>query len=343
MRDLSADAWERATHDERKAGAERLVGGLPSGFRFVDLWDASPGSRAPLVARFTCAGRTFALVPGGSFAVGLSVDGWRPNADELESFTEAAEEYGIEHTITEYLAQATRPRRVVDVRPMLVETLAEEVGWIPVNHDEPEAREALEQLPAGGPWETKIFRGGSQLSVVRSADGVVAVRRAMPDASHASLLQRVAGEGYRFPTADEWEYLCGVGTGTLFRWGDHVPCDRYPIDGSPEEQEWRRQWALSGGTLERPPGGFRRDWDLHLRPNALGLHIAANPYKSELVHEPDITRGGDGGASICGGVGFFMGWIPLATSYFEEHSCRRDPAEPVQVGYAVARRVLALA
>lgn len=149
--------------------------------------------------------------------------------------------------------------------------------------------------------------------------------------------------GFRFPTSDEWEYACGGGGGdTLFRWGDHVPCDRYPIDVSPEERAWRRERVLSAGRLEYPEGGFASDWDFHRGPNAFGLLIASNPYHSELVAEPGISRGGDGGCMICGGVGYFVGWLTLATAYFEEDACKYDPDQAFTPGYTVARRALPL-
>jgi uncharacterized protein (DUF1697 family) len=62
---------------------------------------------------------------------------------------------------------------------------------------------------------------------------------------------------------------------------------------------------------------------------AFGLLIASNPYNCELVAEIGVTRGGDGGCTICGGAGFFIGWLTLATAYFEEHSCKHNPTEPV--------------
>jgi len=100
--------------------------------------------------------------------------------------------------------------------------------------------------------------------------------------------------------------------------------------------------VLSAGELEYPPEGFYSDWDYHRRPNAFGLFIASDPYKAELVGDRDTTRGGDGGCTICGGAGFFAGWLTLATAYFEEGTCREDPAEPVAHGYSVGRRVLPL-
>ena len=115
---------------------------------------------------------------------------------------------------------------------------------------------------------------------------------------------------------DEWEYLCGGGADTLFRWGDHAPCDRYPLG--------------------------RGESDLERRPNAFGLTIAFDPYQFELTATPGTTRGGDGGNTVCGGAGFFVGWLILATAYFEKEACRHDRTEVIDLGYTVGRRVLEL-
>ena len=160
--------------------------------------------------------------------------------------------------------------------------------------------------------------------------------------THADEVAALQRDGFRLPTSDEWEHACGAGASTLFRWGDHAPCDRYPPDASVEEAEFRARWVQSEGKLTRPPGGFVSDFDQHRRPNAFGLHIASDPYRSELVAEADMSRGGDGGSMICGGAGYFLGWLPLATAWFDPAFCRREPGEPIQVGYTVMRRVLPL-
>jgi hypothetical protein len=56
-----------------------------------------------------------------------------------------------------------------------------------------------------------------------------------------------------------------------------------------------------------------------------------------------MTRGGDGGAALCGGLGFLVGWLTLATAYFEGHACHYNRATTVDPQYAISRRVLALA
>jgi hypothetical protein len=43
--------------------------------------------------------------------------------------------------------------------------------------------------------------------------------------------------------------------------------------------------------------------------------IGRDPYRHEWTTEPGIVCGGDGGGAVCGGSGFFLGWLTLATAY----------------------------
>jgi len=338
--DLSIEKWESSTASQREAEATCLAMQLPLGFTFQGVRQYQLEECRHHVALYQKDNATFALIPGGS--VWLGHDGTRPygpNPDELESWRETAKEYGIEKTLHEYFAEVTTPIRRVEISPFLIETVAGELGWEAIGVDDPAVRAILKKHRGQG--QVEVSREGTSIRVCRGADGVIVAQRS-PARTHAELAALLAAEGYRFPTSDEWEYACGGGTQTLFRWGDHVPCDRYPTDISPGEAAWRKQWVLSAGKLARPTKRFDSDWDYHCQPNAFGLLIASDPYKSELVAEIGTTRGGDGGSTICGGAGFFAGWLTLATPYFEEHSCKHDPSEAISHEYTVGRRVLEL-
>ncbi|MFD0273057.1 hypothetical protein ACFVHB_03975 [Kitasatospora sp. NPDC127111] len=103
----------------------------------------------------------------------------------------------------------------------------------------------------------------------------------------ADLPALLAARGLRPPTADEWEHACGAGAATLFRWGDDCPLDSTPYTS---------------------PDGPQR------QPNAFGLRIAYDTYRSELSTDPTAVHGGDGGESECGGYGRLLAWLPLATA-----------------------------
>ena len=109
--------------------------------------------------------------------------------------------------------------------------------------------------------------------------------------THEDIATELAAEGLRLLTFDEWEYAWGAGSKTLFRWGDFSPRDFYPTKNL-------------------------ADWKLYWQPNLFGLHIAQNPYDCEIISDKYTIRSPDGGCSICGGMGSFLGWLPLATAYW---------------------------
>ena len=314
--DLTAKRWDALSPAERRATAKAVARELPAGFEFDAIRACRLGQVRKSVAFFRRGDRKFVLIPGGTVEVGYNRDRrWVPNPDELGSWTDTGEEYGRRGSITKHIARVTTKRRKIKLAPLLVEAIAGEVGWEPVPLHDPEVRQIRRQYRRGP--QVTVYRDGVSTRVRRLEDGSVVAERSRPR-THGQLAAELQKAGFRFPTSDEWEYLNGAGTPTLFRWGDHVPCDRYPIDVGPK-------------------------WDLHLRPNAFGLHIAYNPYHMELVAEVGTTRGGDGGNTICGGAGFFVGWLTLATAYFEREVCRHDPNETLMEGYCIGRRVLELA
>lgn len=339
--DLSADRWRNITPAERDSLARRLARELPSGFVFDRVANFRLGERQQDVALYRDGNASFALVPGGIVTLGYDPNrAWEPTSDERESWQGSVEEYGIEGTIRDHIAKVTLPLRCVRLSPLLIETTASEFGWERIGLDDPEVKAILRDHDVRTNI-TLVGEAGTNTRVRRNEEGQLTAERSIRR-THAQLAAELAKSGFRFPSSDEWEYACGAGSQTLFRWGDHAPCDRYPTDLSPEEAAWRREWALSGGKLSLPAEKFVSDWTSHWQPSACGLLIASDPYKCELVAEIGMTSGGDGGMMVCGGVGFFMGWLTLATAYFEDDSCKHDPAESILPGYTIGRRVLEL-
>jgi hypothetical protein len=324
---LTVDRWSAASERERMQLAEALLRQLPQGFSLLGVRDHVLGAAHGRVATYIQYGREFSLVPGGTFTVG-----WIPDPDDDNEDLEDDTLADLERTV--------RGSRTIVVPPLLVETEAIELGWEPADPSDRQVKEAIAALAKQSSRALTMHAGGATIDVRRREDGTIAARRATRGVTHARHTATLANTGFRLPTSDEWEYLCGAGATTLFRWGEAAPRTHYPTNASPDEAQWRRDWVMSSGTLEPPHGGFAQVFDLHRRPNVLGLLIATDPYRTELVAEADQLRGGDGGCRICGGHEFFAGWLPLATAFFDEELCRRDPADEIQVGYTFARRVL---
>jgi hypothetical protein len=122
----------------------------------------------------------------------------------------------------------------------------------------------------------------------------------------------LAAEKLRLLTFEEWEYACGAGSTTLFCWGDCYTTDD------------------------------RSDWKLYLQPNLFGLHIAQDPYEGEIISEKQYFRGGDGGCTICGGYGFFVGWLTLATACGEADALRYFDTDIQDISGNIMRCVIPL-
>ena len=130
---------------------------------------------------------------------------------------------------------------------------------------------------------------------------------------HAALMAALERRGLRPPTPDEWEYACGAGATTLFRWGDDHP------DGDPYG-----------------------DVPLLREPTLFGLIIGDDPYRAEFTTDAAVLCGGDGGSALCGDYGSFAAWLTLATAYRDA-----DLADVVRdgelIGETPVRPVLPLA
>ncbi len=315
--------WDDAGTANREAAAWALVPHMPQGTTFAGLRRCALGGAAHEIAIYRVpdglsgVGRRFALVPGGPVRLGFDpARGWMPTPALQADWDASAVEWGLP-PLHEHLPHVLAPPRDVTLPPLLVEVEAREVGWADVDPDDPEVR-ALLATHGGAPQITQ-HGPGDVLRVTSRQSGPARAERA-DGTTQADLLARLARDGWRLPDPDEWEHLCAGGSSTLWRWGDNVPHDAYPSRPVPEGS---------------PPPAF----DAHQRPNAFGLTIAADPYFNEVTAAPGLTRGGDGGCSICGGVGILAEWLVLATAYCDPAFCEPAPEDVIDPGYTIARRV----
>jgi len=313
--DLSLETWTGMSSTDRKVYAERIARQLPSAFTFQSLQTYKLGQQTHEVAEFRREDATFVLIPGGPVTLGYDADrSWEPTPEEVQSWNNFGKRFRIDWTIREHIARATLRPRKVGLRLFLLETAASEFQWEPISSEDPEVQGVLKRFQKFSKKRTTVLTSESIRILFDEAGRTTSMRAR--SLTHDDLCKKWATSDFRLPTTEEWEYACGAASPTLFRWGDHVPCDSYPIDS--------------------------KSWDLHLRPNAFGVLIASNPYHGELVTEPGIWRGGDGGCTICSDAGFFLGWLTLATAYFESHASRYDASKPLMAWYTIARRVFPL-
>lgn len=243
---------------------------------------------------FNKGGREFVFVPGDTvtlgweqFAVGLN----QASREELEYLFQ---EWELECDPEEMLRESMAPVRQAAIGPMLVGRELEDLCWGPVKMDDP-------RLTAHSDW-LKQFRefawsDSSSLTLHQSArierteNGfqIWIYNRTDYDA----LLAGLEKQGLSLPTADEWAYLCGGGCRTLFPWGDGM------------------DYSMRLHHFESP-NDEANPFDME-EPNFFGLSIAYDPYMREVVNADRLTTcGGDGGSSICGGLGIFLGFMPCS-------------------------------
>lgn len=264
-------------------------------------------------------GSEFVFVPGDIVRLGWAAFINGMDATTREAMLDSLQAHGV-FDLDIYLRSLMSPPRTVQIGPMLVERRLNEIGWRETLLGDPgvwnnvEIRGAIEKFKRS---EFDCYIEYEQYRLRKNAHGEVELHLYEP-VSYSAFKAWVAEDNFTLPTENEWEYLCGGGSRTLFRWGDSFDYDmrlRHFEAAQPDK------------TL----------YDLEL-PNQFGLEIAYDPYKYELVDGAPHFKGG---GNLCGGLDMTMGYLPVAT-YYRDLNLEDDPLDDVASNYHFYRRVFRL-
>jgi hypothetical protein len=243
-------------------------------------------------------GGEFVFVPGDTVTLGLEAYPMtaanKQHLAELNGTTPAETDVWLQARLS--------PVRTVTIAPMIVERYAQETGYFQVRMDDERLvtnkyfKEALDAIHQSS-REKYAYTVNDSFRLNKDGKDIKAFLN--EPASYDELVADVTNSGFRFPTEDEWEYLCGGGSGTIYPWGNEI-----------DRTKKYRHFAAD----HHPDTPFFLDTFNHF-----GIVIANNPYHYEITMDSEwFLKAGDGGCNICGGSGLEIGYLSAGTYY-------RDP------------------
>ena len=277
---------------EKQALMERLAARYTMAFLGLQSFDRWGQSCATGV--FEKDGREFVFVPGDTVTLGWDHFAAGLDPDSREELDELFREWEIEQSPEALIRESMAPVHQATIGPMLVGRKLEELCWEPVKMNDPRVTAHPDWLKkfrdfAWSDLESLTLHQSARIERMKSGFHIWIYNRTDYDTLLAGLEQ----QGFSLPTADEWAYLCGGGCRTLFPWGDGMDYSMHLHHfESPEDKD--KPFDMEG-------------------PNFFGLSIAYDPYMREVVKAEQFTTcGGDGGRSICSGLGIFLGFLPCS-------------------------------
>ena len=280
-----------ALSDERRQQIMELIA-QHTGGRLLRIERFERWGRSCTTGVFEAHGREMVLVPGAEVTLGWDHFEQGLDEDTTEELNCVMDEYEIDCSIPELLAQGMTAVRSFTAPPLLVARRYDPLGWEEVDVNDkrilPKWRSSLRQLEKD--HDRRSIEIHKTVRFEKKGDQIRAFLA--HEVTLKELKELLSRQGFTMATADEWAWLCGGGCRTLFACGDYFTSDMC-IKYFKEDGDDRPY------TLEEP--------------NFFGLSIGYDPYHYELVDAEERTVcGGDGGCNICGGLGPYMGYLPAS-------------------------------
>ncbi|MFD0715570.1 hypothetical protein ACFQ0N_26980 [Paenibacillus sp. GCM10027626] len=231
--------------------------------------------------------------------------------------------------IVSYINENTSPVRTVDIAPMIVECDLNEVGLVHIGkvnrqtneHDlSPEDFDKVKEyiFTFDTRNTSEVQEVGRCRFVLFDEERLIYDVFVFRKQSNEELMATIHEQGFSLPTEDQWEYLCGGGSRTLFPFGNRFD----------EHKRYAYMTEDGENVLENP--------------NMFGLIIAYDPYKYETVDADCLVKGGDGGGALCGGEPFIYIMLPLSTYWRDTPTYILEGDQNLSGGYFFYRRIITL-
>lgn len=324
--------WNTLDQQQRRSLLEQLKPQLPEGFELDRMETFSRYGATTETGVFTYKGSEFVFVPGDTVTLGLQQ--W-PDAEDEATWTELRSiltDIGLPPESADSLMNnQLSPVREAIIRPLLAERKVHSVSWEETSLDDldpEEDQDIFEQIEIFKQAPYNSYELDQSYRLERDGDNIrVWLFYTTEDAAEWAEIE--LDSPFQVPTEDEWEYLNGGGTRTMFPWGNQWD---YTLKLRYFEKD---KAATASPDVERP-------YDLELA-NGFGLYFLGDPYQVELTLSPDgqaIDKGGDGGMSLCGGGGMLLGYLPVGIYYRSAYQDELDWTD--RIGNMHYRRVIRL-
>ncbi|RDG37360.1 hypothetical protein [Streptomyces corynorhini] len=161
LADLSLAQWRSleppAVHRVAREAAESVGG------RVTAVETAEHIGRPPHRVRIERAGREFALIPGGTVALGFGLDAWRPSPEQTADYANSLDMgFGYGPDLRAHLARVLSPHRRVTLAAVLMAVESESLTEPPADMPAALAARGL-RMPGPDEWEHACGAGAATL------------------------------------------------------------------------------------------------------------------------------------------------------------------------------------